>query len=229
MRNLVVPLILVLLSFSDYVNARDSICYGTTKYGRLEYGVKLPARGINFTSYGNYPELSNRTFVHSRVKDIIVTAYNKLATSRPNTLYKFAESGFAHGGKFPPHTTHQNGLSVDFMVPVRDEDNVSTYFPTTKSNRYGYNVEFDKHGRYKNYRIDFEALAAHIVTLDKVAKDNGIRLWRVLFSPDLQDNLYQTTYGNYLKKHVIIPTKRSWIRHDEHYHVDFSVHCKNGL
>ncbi len=219
-------LVIFLVAHSGSSIARDSICYGSTKKGKLEYGVKLPDKGTNFISYGSFPELSNRTYVHNKVKDIIVRAYNNLASTRPDSVYKYAETGFKQGGHFPPHITHQNGLSVDFMVPVKNHNNVSTYFPTTQSNRYGYNVEFDKHGKYKNYSIDFEALAAHIVTLDKVAKNHGVQLWRVLFSPDLQDNLYKTSYGNYLKNNVIIPKKESWVRHDEHYHVDFSLKCE---
>jgi len=226
MRNFIVILTSALFSLANDSFARESTCYGTTKDGQLKHGVKLPNHGINFTSYGTYPELSNRTYVHSRVKKIVISAYKDLASSRPGSLYKYAETGFAGGGKFDPHKTHQNGLSVDFMVPVIDENNVGIYFPTTKANRYGYDIEFNKHGHYKNYRIDFEALAAHIVSLDKAAKDNGIHLWRVLFSPDLQDNLYQTSYGKYLRKNIIIPAKRSWVRHDEHYHVDFAIKCK---
>jgi len=226
MRNFIVILSIALFSHANDSLARESTCYGTTKDGQLKHGVKLPNHGINFISYGTYPELSNRTYVHSRVKKIIISAYKDLASSRPESLYKYAETGFAGGGKFAPHRTHQNGLSVDFMVPVKDKNNLAVYFPTTKLNRYGYDVEFDKHGQYKNYQIDFEALAEHIVTLDKVAKKKGLNLWRVIFSPDLQDNLYKTSYGIYLKKHVIIPTKRSWVRHDEHYHVDFAIKCK---
>ncbi|MDH5765520.1 MAG: replication initiation protein, partial [Gammaproteobacteria bacterium] len=28
------------------------------------------------------------------------------------------------------------------------------------------------------------------------------------------------------KKNIQFSTKRSWVRHDEHYHVDFSIPCK---
>ena len=98
--------------------AQQSTCYGTTQHGRLEYGVKLPAKGINFISYGTYPELANQTYVHSRVKNIIIEAYRILAVSRPNTLYKYAETGFENGGRFPPHKTHQNGLSCQSKMRI---------------------------------------------------------------------------------------------------------------
>ncbi|OOF30883.1 hypothetical protein BZJ20_08950 [Salinivibrio proteolyticus] len=37
-----------------------------------------------------------------------------------------------------------------------------------------------------------------------------------------------TQYGLYLKQHIQLSTRRSWVRHDEHYHVDFAVPCQYG-
>ena len=204
----------------------DSVCYGSTGSGRLEGGVRLPGSGPNFVSYGTVPELAGRTWVHAKVRDAVVTAYGILETEQAGKVFKFAESGAPDGGPFPPHKTHQNGLSVDFMVPVLDASGRSVHLPTHALNRYGYDIEFDAEGRYAGYRIDFEALGAHIVALDRAAKQHGIGLWRVLFDPALQPHLYRTRYGSYIREHVTIPAKRSWVRHDEHIHVDFAVPCR---
>ena len=217
---------ILLLFITAYAQGQTSVCYGTTKHGRLAHAAKLPYQGKNFISYGNYPELAERTYVHSLVKKIVVKTYEKLETLAPNRVFKYAETGFKDGGRFPPHKTHQNGLSIDFMVPVINTDNKSVYFPTKKSNRYGYDVEFNTQGKSKYYTIDFDALAMHIATLHKVAKENGVDLWRVLFAPDLQAKLYMTAHGDYIKENIHIPTKRSWVRHDEHYHIDFDVKCR---
>jgi len=225
--NKIVYLILIqLLLFSINVEAQESICYGTTKNGSLKNGVKLPSSGVNFTSYGNLPELSGRTYVHSVVKNIVIESYKKLYKTNPNKKYKYAESGFKNGGKFRPHKTHQNGLSIDFMVPVLDKNNKSVYFPTNPFNKYGYNVNFDANGINENYKIDFDAIGAHIVALNEAAINNGVGIWRVIFAPELQGKLYATKYGKYIKKNIKIPTKKSWVRHDEHYHVDFKIKCK---
>jgi penicillin-insensitive murein endopeptidase len=207
------------------VTAGNSTCYGTTANGRIENAAQLPGSGVNFTSYGSLPELSGRTYVHSIVAKVVVDAYQSLAISHPDKVFKFAETGFKNGGQFKPHKTHQNGLSIDFMVPVIDKDGKSTHFPTTVFNKYGYDVEFDQNGKFEDFRIDFEALGAHIVALHKASRNNGINIWRVLFAPDLQPKLYATQDGEYIKKHILIPTKKSWVRHDEHYHVDFDVTC----
>lgn len=218
------PLI-VLVCFSAASFAKESTCYGTTKKGRIENAVKLPDSGANFVSYGNIPELAGRTYVHSKVRDVIISAYESLAKEQPGKVFKYAETGTERGGKFWPHKTHQNGLSVDHMVPVLDEQGNSVHLPTNPLNEYGYAIEFDEHGRYEGYRIDFEALGALIVALHKSALRHGTGIWRVLFVPSLQPQLYKTRYGDYIRANITIPTKRSWRPHDEHIHVDFVVEC----
>ncbi len=204
----------------------ESICYGTTSKGRLEGGVQLPGEGTNFVSYSGTAELLGRTYVHSKVRDIVVDAYRRLETEQPGKVFKYAETGFQEGGRFRPHKTHQNGLSVDFMVPVTDGSGASVHLSTHYFNKLGYSIEFDEKGRYDGYTIDYEAMAAHIVSLHKAAKKQGADLWRVIFDPKLQPYLFNTRYGAYLRENIRFSRNRSWVRHDEHYHVDFVVACK---
>jgi penicillin-insensitive murein endopeptidase len=194
-------------------------------HGRLVDAVELPGEGKNYISYSSLPGLLGRTYVHSKVSDVVISAYKILETEQPDKVFKYAETGFKEGGQFKPHKTHQNGLSVDFMTPVLSNGK-SVHLPTHPFNKFGYSIEFDKTGRYKEYTIDYEALAAHLVALHKTAKKHRIKLWRVLFDPQLQPNLYKTQYADYIKKHIQLSKKRSWVRHDEHYHVDFIIKCK---
>ncbi len=219
-------LLALFLWFSGPLSAKESTCFGTTKKGRVEDAVKLPDSGPNFMSYGNVPELVGRTYVHSKVRDVIVSAYKMLETEQAGKVFKYAESGSSQGGEFWPHKTHQNGLSVDLMVPVLNEKGVSVHLPTNPLNQYGYGIEFDEYGRYEGYSIDYEALGALIVALHKSALSHGIELWRVLFFPALQPYLYETSYGDYIRSNITIPAKRSWRPHDEHIHVDFIVKCR---
>ena len=208
------------------VQAKESTCYGTTSEGRLDKGVELPSSSTNFVTYSTIARLAGRTFVHSQVKKIIVNAYKSLEDEQPNKVFKYAETGFEEGGQFKPHKTHRNGLSVDFMTPVIDKSGKSVHLPTNLLNKFGYDIEFDSNGKYDEYSIDYVALAAHIVALHKEAVTQGVDLWRVIFDPKLQSELFKTSYGPYLKKHIQFSTKRSWVRHDEHYHVDFAIPCK---
>ena len=206
--------------------AKESTCYGTTSNGRLEAGVQLPKSGPNFVEYSDLARALRRTYVHSEVKDIIVDAYKQLEKEQPGKVYKYAETGWENGGKFKPHKTHRNGLSVDFMTPVINDKGKSVHLPTNLANRFGYDIEFDKSGKFEGLTIDYVALAAHIVALDKAAKARGHKLWRVIFDPELQSGLFETPYGEYIKKNITLSTRKSWVRHDEHYHVDFDIPCK---
>ncbi len=212
--------------FSTFIQAKESVCYGTTSNGRLENGVQLPSKGENYEGYSTIARLAGRTYVHSAVYQVFVNAYASLEELEPSKVFKYAETGFEQGGAFKPHKTHQNGLSVDFMTPVVDKNGTSVHLPTNPLNKFGYNIEFDEEGKYESYQIDYVALAAHIVALYKEAKNLGYDLWRVIFDPKLQPHLFKTKYGEYLKSNVQFSKKRSWVRHDEHYHVDFLVPCK---
>ena len=214
------------LFFSSLAIAEDSICYGTTSNGRLENGVQLPSSGENFEGYSLVAKLAGRTYVHSHVSEIILAAYKSLEDTNPEKVFKYAEMGFEEGGQFKPHKTHRNGLSADFMVPVTDKSGASVHLPTSPVNKFGYDIEFDNFGVYKDFTIDYEAMAAHIVALHKESVARGFDLWRVIFDPKLQPKLLETTHGEYLSKNIQFSKKRSWVRHDEHYHVDFAIPCK---
>ncbi|MEP0354622.1 penicillin-insensitive murein endopeptidase [Paraglaciecola sp.] len=221
-KNLLVTLV---LGFPINVWAETSECFGTTSNGSLVNGVTLPSKGNNYVGYSTVARWVGRTYVHSEVSHIVVSAYKSLETEQPTKIYKYAETGFKAGGKFKPHKTHQNGLSVDFMTPVTNKEGESVHLPTNLFNKLGYDIEFDEHDHYDGMYIDYEAMAAHLVALHQQAKKNGFDLWRVIFDPKLQPHLFKTKYAQYLKKNIQFSKKRSWVRHDEHYHVDFNLPC----
>lgn len=202
-----------------------STCFGTPERGRLEGGAKLPLSGANFESYSTLGAALGRTHVHTDVRAAIIAAYEALAKRTPGTRYVYGETGLASGGRFAPHKTHQNGLSVDFMVPVT-KDGRSVPLPTSALNRYGYDFEFDDRGRGGGYAIDFEALGAHLVALADAAGAQGIGIRRVIFEVPLQKRLFETPSGRIARKRLVFSTRPAWVRHDEHYHVDFEVRCR---
>lgn len=216
----------VFMLLASSVFAAQSVCYGTTADGRLENGVELPASGANFEACSAIARMAGRTYVHSEVRAIILAAYKELETSQPGKVFKYAETGFKEGGIFKPHKTHKNGLSVDFMVPVINKAGKSVHLPTNLFNKFGYNIEFDSNSNFEAFTIDYEAMAGHIVALHKEAKKRGFDLWRVIFDPQLQHNLMSTRDSQYLSSNIQFSKKRSWVRHDEHYHIDFEIPCK---
>ena len=223
------PRLLVLLSLLYAITANGqepSVCYGTTSTGKLENGWKLPSSGANFSAHWTVGRMIGRSYVHSSVYSVVLEAYEQLGKQMPDRVFVYGETGWKDGGQFKPHKTHRNGLSVDFMVPVLDERGASVELPSSVLNKWGYNLEFDANGELEELRIDFEAIGEHIYQLDVVAKQHGIGIWRVIFDPQLQPLLESSPRWPYLKQNVQFSTKRSWVRHDEHYHVDFEVPCK---
>jgi penicillin-insensitive murein endopeptidase len=205
--------------------ASESVCFGSPSDGHLENGQRLPRSGSNFQPYSTLGVLAGRTYVHSRVRRVVVAAYGTLAKSIPGIVFIYGETGFRDGGPFKPHRTHQNGLSLDHMVPVIDEDGKSVTLPTNLFNKFGYAIDFDAHGRFEALTIDSRALSELILHLHKAAIEEGIEIQRVIFDPKLQPLLHKTTNWEYLRNHIQFSKKRAWVRHDEHIHVDFRVPC----
>jgi penicillin-insensitive murein DD-endopeptidase len=206
--------------------ATESQCFGTVSKGRIERSVKLPSSGTNFSAYSTVGVAAGRTQVHSAVAEIVVSAYSALAATTPDVVYVYGETGWSSGGRFRPHHTHQNGLSVDFFVPVRDAGGRSVPLPSSIANRFGYDIEFDAAGRHAKYVIDFAAMAEHLYQLHVAAKARGTGIALVIVDPAFHSKLFATPRGPSLKQMLPFMKKQAWVRHDEHYHVDFAIPCK---
>lgn len=206
--------------------AAPSQCRGTVSKGSIANAVKLPLDGPNFSAYSKVAAGAGRTYVHSTVADIVVASYAALQTAAPGTVHVYGETGLASGGRFRPHRTHQNGLSVDFFVPVRNGKGRSVPLPTSVTTRFGYDIEFDAKGVYGDYRIDFPAFAEHLYQLHAVAKARGAGVAKVIIDPQFFPQLFDTPRGRWLRKTLPFMKTKPWIRHDEHFHIDFAVPCK---
>lgn len=157
-----------------------------------------------------------RTYAYEPVAKTVEATYTALYDDGWKNDFVLGEVGFPWGGRFRPHKTHRNGLSVDFMVPLKD----GTRLPTHALNKFGYSLEFDQDGKIDAGEIDFKALAAHLLKLDAAARKRGGKINRVFFAPDLQKHLNPD-----LKSRFAFNKKQSWVRHDDHYHVDFDFPC----
>jgi penicillin-insensitive murein endopeptidase len=206
-------------------SGEESTCFGTVSNGRLERGVRLPLQGPNFSAYSSLASKVGRTYVHSKVSEIVLAAYSALQQAAPGKVYVYGETGWAAGARIRPHRTHQNGLSVDFFVPVVDASGRSVPLPTGVANRYGYDIEFTADARFETYSIDFDALAEHLYQLYAAAQARGVGITRVILDPPFLPKLFAAPRGAYLQQHLEFMKKPAWVRHDEHYHVDFNLPC----
>ncbi|RZI58508.1 MAG: replication initiation protein [Rubrivivax sp.] len=208
------------------IGAAESRCFGTVANGRIADSIRLPLSGPNFSAYSTIAAGAGRTYVHSSVARIVERSYRTLETALPGTVFVYGETGLADGGRFKPHRTHQNGTSVDFFVLVRNGQDRSVPLPTPVTQRFGYDIEFDKEARQGEYRIDFEAMAEHLYQLDVAAKAEGTGIAQVIFDRAYLPKLFATKRGPWLEKHLSFMRSKPWVRHDEHYHVDFAIRCK---
>ncbi|POZ51494.1 replication initiation protein [Methylovulum psychrotolerans] len=218
-------LILLLSCTGPAVAAEESRCYGTPAHGALANGWQLPSAGQNFSVYSGAGVLIGRNYVHSQVYRTVVAAYQALAVQLPSKVFVYGESGWQSGGRFRPHKSHQNGLSVDFFVPVINAAGESVALPRSVGNKFGYGIEFVGTGQYDGLTIDYAAMAAHLLALKAAAAGQGIQVARVIFDNELQKELFKTPLGARLQRELVFSTKKPWVRHDEHYHLDFAVPC----
>src|SRR5262245_19804374 len=105
------------------------------------------------------------------------------------------------------------------MVPIRDAQGKSVPLPANPLNEFGYGLEFDAGGRSGELSIDFDAIAAHLQALEREARKRGATLRRVILAPEYQKHV---TVG----PEIPFMKGKPWIRHDEHYHVDFAIRCE---
>ena len=221
-------LAIALLAESAHADAQQgdrSRCFGSVSQGRLEHASKLPVTGANFQAFSGAAAALGRTHTHSRVQAIVLDAYAAIAAQQPELRFVYGEASWPQGGRLRPHRTHQNGLSIDFFVPVRDAAGRSVPIPTSPFTRFGYDLEFDQHGRLGELQIDFEALAEHLFQLQQAARKREAGIALVILDTRYLPALNATRRGRALRQQLNFLPRQAWVRHDEHYHVDFALPC----
>lgn len=216
-------LLLALALLSGLPAKAASQCHGTAAQGRIEGAVRLPLEGPNFRAYSSLAAGLGRTHVHEQVAQVLAQSFSSLQHEHPELQFVYGETGKKRGGPMPPHRTHQNGLSVDLFVPVRDAAGHSVPLPTPVRLRFGYDIEFDAQGRWQDYRIDFEALAVWLRALQAAGRELKTPIARVILDPAYQARVI--AFDASLRDLPWMKGK-PWVRHDEHFHIDFEVACK---
>jgi len=212
-----------------HTNSGESESIGSVRDGKLKNGWLMPYTGENFKFFSRFSYyILNNAYVHSSVYHTLMDTYKTCEISCPEKEFVLMECTRKHGGRMLIHWTHQNGTSVDFMVPKkRSDDN------TMMSNHAGmfhYLLQFNKDGQLSlNHKtvIDFESMAKHILALDDAAQRNGLRIHKILFNTHMHDELFSTPWGRKLQERniPISPHLNDLVNryHDDHYHVDFDL------
>ncbi len=199
---------------------------GTVGNGSIENAWLLPWSGPNYRYYSPFSYfILDRAYAHHKVHATLLEAYAKLETRTPGRKYRIMEAAQQRGGRPWPHRTHQTGMSVDFMVPKQRKGQ-----PFRWLDRIGiwhYLLSFDASGKWsENVAIDFEAMGEHLLALDDAAREEGLRIKKVILKINLKDDFFATENGKKVKARGIyfarsLPTYVDNL-HDDHYHVDFA-------
>lgn len=207
--------------FVTLILATVFLYFGNDLLVRLEAGTRLPSSGPNFETYSRVLSTVGRTHVHEKLKPVLLDSYKRLEKTEPNITWIFGESGWKNGGPFWPHRTHQNGLSVDFMVPVLERGTKTpTKLALSPFNLWGYSLRFDNEGLHGDVQIDFAAIISHLRALNDACDAVGLRIKRVIFEPKLLAKLRAERHFGEIRN-ILFMENKAWFPHDSHYHVDF--------
>lgn len=199
-----------------------AIAYGGRGCGKLDGGVALPCSGQNYEAFSTTACATGRNYLHPLVVETIVAAYQALEKTDSKRDWQYGDMGWKDGGPFEPHKTHQNGLSADFFVPVVNEEGEPDLVPISVFNKFGYGVDFSDSGVFENLRVDWKAIAAHLVALEQEGKQRGVAVELVILDPGFQKLLLKHA-PEAAQFEGRFSRKRAWVRHDEHYHVNFRI------
>lgn len=225
----VLSLLILIPTFGQvfYKNKGESKSIGTVSNGQLINGYKIPLKGDNFKYFSTFDYfVLGRCYVHSDIYRIVIDSYKDLNKVYPDYTFKIMECSKRKGGRPFPHKTHQNGTSIDFMTPLKKENKTIRFYD--KIGMWRYLMEFDANGKArinKDIEIDFDKIAKHILTIEKTARHNGYKIKKVILETNLKDEIYNSKYGEELKKSNIyfvksLPKSIDKL-HDDHYHIDF--------
>jgi penicillin-insensitive murein DD-endopeptidase len=203
-----------------------SICTGTEAGGTLQHAKLIPFSGTNFRYYDSRSYLDGHAFMSDKMANTLLASYKELEQLAPGRIFSYMESGLQNGGPIDGHRTHQNGRSVDLMVPLM-KDSVP-YYKLDSIGGWHYSLDFDDQGRYyfdSTVVIDFNLVATQILSLDRQARKNGLHVKKVILKLELKDDFYATPQGKKVKAKGIylamnLPPGTNK-QHDDHFHVDF--------
>jgi penicillin-insensitive murein DD-endopeptidase len=203
-----------------------SICTGTEAGGTLTHAKLIPFSGTNYRYFDAESYLQGHAFMSDKMANTLLASYKELEALAPGRIFSYMESGLQNGGPIPGHRTHQNGRSVDLMVPLM-KDSVP-YYSLDSIGGWHYTLDFDDKGRYSRdstVAIDFNLLAMQVLSLDRQARKNGLHVKKVILKLELKDDFYSTPQGKKVKSKGIylamnLPPATNK-QHDDHFHVDF--------
>lgn len=212
-----------------HVNEGKSQSIGSVRNGSMKNGFIFPWSGENYRYFSplSYYIMDNG-YAHHKVHDAMLYAFKNLASTAPGIQWRLMETNGRNGGNMLIHRTHENGMSVDLMIPKKNGDRQSRFWD--RVGMWHYLLDFDDEGGFylnNNVKLDLENLAKAILAIDDGARQNGLRIRKILLRTRLLDEFYSTKSGKEVRRRKIYIPQRLpyWVDrvHDDHIHVDFEI------
>lgn len=216
----------IIAFYASHAKSEVSQSVGSVSNGKLINGKLMPFYGPNFTYFDKESYFALRGCTSDKVRDIILAAYDKMNLVAPERHFYLMEMSNECGGEIYPHRTHQNGLSVDFMMP-KLRNNAPCYDLDTIGAQHYFLTFTDEGACIEDTLIviDFEMIAKHILKVQETAIEEGYSISKVIIKLEYKKKLFDTPSGKMLAKSGIYfaqnltPLINSI--HDDHYHIDF--------
>ena len=203
-----------------------SASIGTVGNGSLKHAKLMPYKGKNFIYFDRKSYLAGRGFMNGLLLSSVLDTYDSLSRVLPHHYFNIMECSNEVGGEMFPHKTHQNGMSIDFMMPKLKNDKPYYGLDTIGASHYALNFDDDgKYTRDPSITIDFNLVARKILLFDYFARKNGLNIFKVIIKIEFKDELFATEYGKILKESgiYVVQGLSPLINrlHDDHFHLDF--------
>lgn len=209
------PDTLLLFDSSD-----PSISVGTSSNGTIENSRRLSFRS-GYSTYSYLGFLAGRTYVHHQLKDVLIETYQMLEEKHPNRTFVIGDCGLKYGGPISFHKEKQNGLQVDFLLPLNEDD--APYKGGNLLNSWDYKLVIDDDGSFEGKNVDLGALASHVTTLQSVSAKHGLVIKEVRMNPTIKKALLGKKLASLLKNVLGRSIKKENSKSPAYYTVTFEV------
>lgn len=178
---------------------QPSISYGSSADGSIENARRIPFNGKGYVTYSFIGYLVGRTFVHEKIKETLVESFKILKEKYPDREFIVGDAGLKEGGPMSfVGKEKQNGLEVDFIIPLKNEDG-GPYNKRPISNYWNYEMDFDENGKLGGMDVDYTVLATQLATLQGSAEKNGLTIKRIEMHADIKRGLLGKSMATLMK------------------------------
>lgn len=202
-------------------SSQPSISYGSTSNGSIEHSRRLAYKKHNYITYSFAGFLAGRTYVHENLRTALYDCYDVLDDKFADRTFVIGETGARQGGPISFHKEKQNGLQVDFMIPLLEDG--KPYSGLNVTNYWNYGMEFGEDGTLDGMSVDYAAMASHLATLQASCLKNGLTIKRIEMNPALKKGLLGKDVANLLKNIVGKNALKSGKTYPAYYTVTFEI------